>query len=88
MKSRGLEVEREVRVATPGGKKETRIIDAVGRKDGKIVEMHQAGRGLKSNPDKQIARERDAFRDMRRVPELKNAKRVFNNYKNPKSKRR
>lgn len=45
VESRGLTVEKELKVATPGGNKETRFVDVAGNNaEGKVAEMHQVGR--------------------------------------------
>ena len=80
--ARGLQPEVEVRIRTVAGQKESRYIDVVARdpSTGRIVEAHQVGRTLKSNPRIPVARERAAFRDVRYSPELRSAKRVYHGY--------
>jgi RHS repeat-associated protein len=82
IRDRGLTPEREFKVPTVQGKKQHRYMDIVARDPatGEIVEAHQVGKGLQSNPKVPIARERDAFRDVRRSPELRHAERIFHTY--------
>lgn len=82
IRARGLKVETEVEIPTVGGAKEVRYMDvvAVDPTTGKVVEVHQVGRVLKSDPRVPVARERAALRDVRRSPELRDAKRIFHEY--------
>jgi len=80
--ARGLRPRREFRVDTPGGKKDYRDIDiaAIDPATGRVVEIHQVGKGLKSNVKKPVVRERDAMRDLRNRPPVEDAKRFFHPY--------
>jgi hypothetical protein len=82
IRARGLRAETEVGIPTVGGAKQTRYMDVVARDPatGRIVEVHQVGRVLKSDPLVPVARERAALRDVRRSPELRDAKRIFHEY--------
>jgi hypothetical protein len=82
IRSRGLIPETEFPIKTIDGKKVTRYIDVVARdpKTGKIVEIHQVGKSLKSKPKVPVSRERDALRDIRYSPEIKGAKRFYHEY--------
>lgn len=66
-------------VKTVGGVKNVRVMDVVGRDPatGRVVEVHQVGWTLKSNPMVPVARERHALRDVRHSPLIRGAKRVF-----------
>jgi hypothetical protein len=82
IRSRGLDPEREVAISTVNGQKATRFMDAVARDPvtGEIVEVHQVGRTLKSDPRVPVARERAALRDVRYSLEVRGAKRYFHEY--------
>ena len=82
IEARGLIADTEVRIQTVGGVKDARYMDVVARDPvtNKVVEVHQVGRVLKSDPLVPVARERAALRDVRRSPELRDAKRVFHEY--------
>jgi hypothetical protein len=69
-------------VDTPGGEKDYRYIDvvAIDPATGEVVEIHQIGKGLKSNVKKPVIREREAMRDLRNRPPVHNAKRYFHPY--------
>jgi RHS repeat-associated protein len=61
--SRGLEPVLEHRVKTPGGSKQTRYVDVVGKDaKGNVVEMHQVGKQTKGAQP--VARERRALDDI------------------------
>jgi RHS repeat-associated protein len=79
---RGLVPEMEVAVRTFGGQRSIRFMDVVARDpvSGRIVEVHQVGRTLGSNAQIPVSRERIAFRDIRRNPEMRGASRVFHRY--------
>jgi RHS repeat-associated protein len=66
VQDRGLEASREHKVDTPGGEKDSRFVDVVGKdKDGNVVEMHQVG---KQNQDgTPVARERRAMDDIEKA---------------------
>jgi len=56
-------------------------MDVVARDaSGRIVEVHQVGKTLKSKPKVPVARERAALRDVRQSPELRGAKRYLHEY--------
>lgn len=82
IESRGLQARPEFSVKTVNGQKDVRFMDvvAVDPKTGRVVEVHQVGRTLKSDPMVPIARERAALRDVRYSPELRGAKRFFHDY--------
>ncbi|MEX2122008.1 MAG: RHS repeat-associated core domain-containing protein [Pirellulales bacterium] len=82
IRSRGLEPDFEVPVKTVNGKKNTRCMDVVARdpETGRIVEVHQVGRTLKTKPKVPVSRERDALRDVRNSPDVRGAKRHFHEY--------
>jgi len=82
IESRGLIARTEVPLRTVNGLKETRVMDVVGidPRTHHIVEVHQIGKGLKSDPLVPLSRERDALRDVRYAPEIHGAKRIFHNY--------
>ncbi|MFN0195480.1 MAG: polymorphic toxin-type HINT domain-containing protein [Planctomycetaceae bacterium] len=82
IKARKLDFDTEYHVRTPQGKKSSRFMDVVGidPKTRKVVEVHQVGRGLTSDPSIPVSRERDAFFDVRNAKSLKDAVRVFHNY--------
>jgi RHS repeat-associated protein len=82
IEARGLRVDTEVPIPTVGGAKDVRYMDVVARDPVtlEIVEVHQVGKVLKSDPRVPIARERAALRDVRRSPELRDAKRIFHEY--------
>ena len=66
IRSRGLEADFEHKVSTPGGNKETRFIDVVGKDShGNVVEMHQVGRQTKG--ERPVSRERKALDDIERA---------------------
>jgi hypothetical protein len=79
IKARGLHPEREFRVETINGQKEVRFMDvvAIDPQTNRVVEVHQIGRTLKSDPLVPVARERAALRDVRYSPEIRGAKRIF-----------
>jgi RHS repeat-associated protein len=82
--SRGLRAEREVPIRTVNGQRQRRVMDVVARdSSGKIVEVHQVGRALKSNPRIPVARERAALRDIRHSPDVHGAARRFHTYQLP-----
>ncbi|MGH7991500.1 MAG: RHS repeat-associated core domain-containing protein, partial [Limisphaerales bacterium] len=63
VRSRGLEPQREYKVETPGGNKNSRYIDIVGRdSEGNVVEMHQVGRQTQGGLP--VSRERQAIQDV------------------------
>jgi RHS repeat-associated protein len=82
IEARGLIAETEVPIRTVGGAKATRSMDVVARDPatGQIVEVHQVGRVLKSDPLVPVSRERQALRDVRYSPELRAARRFFKEY--------
>ncbi len=82
IRSRGLIPRTEAPIGTVNGQKATRVMDvvAVDPATGRIVEVHQVGKTLKSDPKVPIARERDALRDVRHSPEIRGAKRYFHEY--------
>lgn len=69
-------------MGTVNGQKATRVMDVVARDPAtsRIVEVHQVGETLKSNPKVPIARERAALRDVRHSPEIRGAERHFHEY--------
>ncbi len=71
MAQKGLEVSREVRIATPGGAKSARYADAVGRDPatGKIREIHQVGKQTKKGQP--VSRERKAVEDIEKARKQK-----------------
>jgi RHS repeat-associated protein len=81
VKSRGMTVEREFMVKTPGGHKERRFVDVAGLDPdtGELVELHQVGvvtkRGLP------VAREREALEDLERAMGIPP---VFHPYRGPR----
>ncbi|MBM4128100.1 MAG: hypothetical protein FJ247_12250 [Nitrospira sp.] len=79
---RGLKYQTEYPVKTINGVKDTRFMDvvAIDPKTGRIVEVHQVGRRLKSDARVPVSRERDALRDVRHSPEVRDAKRIFHDY--------
>ncbi len=82
IEARGLRAQQEVAVKTVNGEKDVRFMDvvAIDPKTNRIVEVHQVGRTLKSDPMVPVARERAALRDVRHTPELRDAKRIFHDY--------
>jgi hypothetical protein len=82
IRARGLIPGEEFPVSTVGGAKSMRQMDvvAIDPATGKVVEVHQVGRVLKSDPLVPVARERAALRDVRRSPVLRGAKRIFHEY--------
>ncbi len=66
---RGLEPITEYRFDTPNGAKSKRFADVVAQDPNtkRIVEVHQVGRVLKSNPGIPVARERAALSDISSV---------------------
>ncbi len=76
---RHLFPDTEVGIPTVSGEKSKRFMDVVARDKpkGTIVEVHQVGDTLKSNPNVPIARERAALRDVRLSRILRYAKRIF-----------
>ena len=64
VQSRGLEAQREQKIETPGGNKDTRYADVVGKDaQGNVVEMHQVGRQTQGGLP--VARERQAIQDIK-----------------------
>jgi RHS repeat-associated protein len=82
LSARGLKVQREFIVETVHGKKASRVMDVVGidPSTDKVVEVYQVGKALKSNPKKPVKRERDAYKDVRRNPVLRGARRRYRTY--------
>lgn len=76
IRSRGLEPRTEYRFETVNGQKPVRYIDVVALDPatGRVVETHQVGRTLK-NGVTPVSRERNAYRDVRRSPGLRGARR-------------
>ena len=63
VRARGLEPVAEYRIETPGGAKEARYVDVVGRDAGRnVVEMHQIGRQTKAGQP--VSREVQALDDI------------------------
>ncbi len=64
VKSRGLEARKEGKIETPGGSKDTRYGDVVGKDaQGNVVEIHQVGRQTQGGLP--VARERQAIQDIK-----------------------
>ncbi len=82
IEARGLQAQAELPIKTINGQKGVRFMDvvAIDPKTNRIVEVHQVGRTLKSDPMVPVARERAALRDVRHAPELRGAKRFFHDY--------
>jgi hypothetical protein len=64
VKSRGLEARKEGKIETPGGNKDTRYADVVGKDaQGNVVEIHQVGRQTQGGLP--VSRERQAIQDIK-----------------------
>ena len=82
IRARNLVPDVEVAIGTVNGARPFRAMDvvAIDPITGRILEVHQVGKSLKSKPLVPISRERKALRDVRLSPTLRHARRFFHSY--------